>query len=229
MNTLSSLPFDFSSDNFKSSLLHVKLFIVESESPFNEIEISEVNLQDLKTDKDMVLEFPYTFSVENLKAMIEIDYSQTRYVNYVQKLEFHMDSLTIPLIFSENIATYTTISIVLCVGTGLSLICLAIGLCSPKYIGLESLLTLQLVFFSQLLIKNPSKWPVGFMYLKYLKLSSGYNELFTFTDFFPETIFAKKMDHLDMKKTFIENFNINFIILGFSFLVFLIFFYLQYR
>jgi hypothetical protein len=34
--------------------------------------------------------------------------------------------------------------------------------------------------------------------------------------------------HLDMKKTIIENFNLNFVILGLSFLVFIFVCYLKY-
>jgi hypothetical protein len=115
------------------------------------------------------------------------------------------------------------------VGTVLGILGLMIGLLSPKYIGLESLLTLQLVFFSQLLIVNPSKWPVGFMYLKYFKFSSGYNDILNLTDFIPSTNSAKKMENLGIKKTIIENFNINFILLGLSFIVFIIVFYLKNR
>jgi hypothetical protein len=115
------------------------------------------------------------------------------------------------------------------VGTAFGILGLMIGLLSPKYIGLESLLTLQLVFFSQLLIVNPSKWPVGFMYLKYFKFSSGYNDILILTDFIPYTTSAKKMENLGIKKTIIENFNINFILLGLSFLVFIIVFYLKSR
>jgi hypothetical protein len=63
MNTLSSLPFDFTTDNFKPSSFHVRFFIIEFESPYKEIEILETHLQDLKTDKDILLEFPYTFTV----------------------------------------------------------------------------------------------------------------------------------------------------------------------
>jgi hypothetical protein len=187
------------------------------------------DLRDLTLDKDLVLEFPYNFTVEKLRTRIELDYGQTRYLKYVQKLDFHLNSLTSPLIFSENIGTFTTISIVLCAGTALSLLGLVVGLCSPKYIGLESLLTLQLVFYSQLLIVNPSKWPVGFMYLKYLKFASGYNEILELTDFIPYTNQAKKMQHLDLKKTIVENFNINFVLLGLAFLVFAVVFYLKYR
>jgi hypothetical protein len=66
------------------------------------------------------------------------------------------------------------------------------------------------------------------MYLKYLKFSSGYNEIFKLSEYVPSTIYAKKLNHLDMKKTMIENFNINFAILMLSFLVFMVVFLLKY-
>ncbi len=132
------------------------------------------------------------------------------------------------MIFSDKLATYGTISIMLCVGTALGMIGLFVGVMSPKYIGLESLLTLQLIFYSQMLISDPQKWPIGFMYLKYFKFSSGYNELFKLSSYVPETISSKKLSHLEIKKTIIENFNINFVILMMAFVVFMAFFVLKY-
>ena len=100
MNTLFSLPFDFTTEDFKPSQSHVKLFIIESELPFKEIEVVEAELKDLAVDKDIILEFPYSFTVEKLRTRIEIDYSQTRYMSYVQNLGFQLNSLTTPLIYS---------------------------------------------------------------------------------------------------------------------------------
>jgi len=71
-----------------------------------------------------------------------------------------------------------------------------IGLMTPKYIGLESILTLQLIFYSQLLISDPSKWPIGFVYLRYLKFSTGFNNIFTYTDYLPLSVMKKKFHHL---------------------------------
>lgn len=62
--------------------------------------------------------------------------------------------------------------------TGISLM---MGLITPKFIGLESILTLQLIFYSQLLIVDLAKWPPGFVFLKYLRYASGYNELINLT------------------------------------------------
>lgn len=52
---------------------------------------------------------------------------------------------------------------------------LLIGLVLPKFIGLETLITLQLIFFSQLLISDFELWPVGFSQFSNLKIATGYN------------------------------------------------------
>ena len=57
----------------------------------------------------------------------------------------------------------------------LGIICFICGLLSTKYIGLECILTLQLIYYSQLLISNANKWPLGFQYLSYLKYACGFN------------------------------------------------------
>ncbi len=178
MNSLSSLPFEVLTDNFSPHTTHVRLFIIDSQSPYKETEIMDTNLLDLTTSKSMILEFSYSFTAEALSARIAIDYGKTRYSNYVQQLKWVIDGINSPLIFSDKLATYGTISIMLCVGTVFGMIGLFVGVLSPKYIGLESLLTLQLIFYSQMLIADPQKWPIGFMYLKYLKFSSGYNDIF---------------------------------------------------
>jgi hypothetical protein len=84
------------------------------------------------------------------------------------------------------------------------LIFLIVGLFAPKYIGLESILTLEIIFYSQLLIKDPSDWPVGFVYLKYLKLATGYNEnIVEATTYATTTTMGKKYLHLSLQKMFV--------------------------
>lgn len=75
---------------------------------------------------------------------------------------------------------------------GLNFIAILISLLSPKFIGLETILTLQLIFYSQLLIDNPSKWPIGFSCFKYLKFASGFNKIFNFTDYQTLSVNTKK-------------------------------------
>ncbi len=86
------------------------------------------------------------------------------------------------------------------VQTILNVLLLLIGLFSPKFIGLESILTLQLIFYSQLLITNVSKIPPGFVFLKSLKYASGYNDLLQFTSSSLDSDLSKKMKLLGIKK-----------------------------
>ena len=227
MNDLATLPYDFFFSAFQLSSRYLRLYLILSESPLQEMEITDLTLLELSSTKKMTLEFGYSFTVENLKARVEINYGQTRYSHYLQLIRPTLIGITDPLIYSDNIAVYNWISIILCVGTGLSLVGLLVGLLSPKYIGLESLITLQLIFYSQLLITDPSKWPVGFLDLKYLKFASGYNDIFAFTSYTPLTDSAKKLHHLAMQKKVCENFNINFVVLFLAFVVFTVFYSLE--
>jgi hypothetical protein len=61
--------------------------------------------------------------------------------------------------------------------TILIVLSLVIGLIAPKFIGLELILTLQLIYLSQLLIYDIKNWPFGFVMLKSLRYSTGSNEL----------------------------------------------------
>jgi hypothetical protein len=84
LNSVSSLPFALLTDNFSPHTTHLRLFIIESQSPYRETEIMETNLLDLTASKSMILEFSYSFTAEALSARISIDYGRTRYSNYVQ-------------------------------------------------------------------------------------------------------------------------------------------------
>ena len=95
----------------------------------------------------------------------------------------------------------------------LSLIILAVGLIAPKFIGLEMTLTLQFLFFSQFLVQDVDYWPIAFLYLSYMKYSSGYNTILDFTDYEQRNINSVKYAKLKMKKTIVENFNTSFVIL----------------
>lgn len=105
----------------------------------------------------------------------------------------------------------------------LNIICFLTGLMSFKFIGVESILTLQIIYFCQLLIFDISNWPSGFSFLKNLKYSFGFNDVLNNTEYRLFNTLAKKMHALQIKKLLIENFNINFLILAVSFLVFLVF------
>ncbi len=95
----------------------------------------------------------------------------------------------------------------------------------PKFIGLETIITLQLIFYSQILIFDASDWPFGFTYLKYLKSSTGYNELIELTEYLTLTNITRKFEIIDLKKTIIENFNVSFLLV---LVVAILFFFTSY-
>lgn len=121
--------------------------------------------------------FYYEFTVENLKARILLNYSQTRYANTTQTLNFVMKGSDSPLEYSQHVQTYTQIETSILVMTVVSMLGLLIGLFVPKFIGLEAIITMQLLYYSQLLIKDISVWPLGFMYFKFLGIAGGYKDL----------------------------------------------------
>lgn len=84
------------------------------------------------------------------------------------------------------------------------------------------IVTMQLIFYSQILIDDFDKWPVGFVQFEQLKVATGYNDFLNLTEYTPTTIVSKKYNKLTLHKTIIENFNLNFIIL----VVFTTFFYI---
>lgn len=107
-----------------------------------------------------------------------------------------MKGIDNPLIYSDNVTLYKIIAYGLFAITIFNFIGFIINFFTPKFIGFESILTLQLIFYSQLLIDDTSKWPVGFMAFKYLKFSSGFNEILSFTDYNTLSTNSKKYFHL---------------------------------
>jgi hypothetical protein len=62
-----------------------------------------------------------------------------------------------------------------------------VGGISNKFIGIEAIITLQLIFYSQTLITPISKFPVGLVSLQFLKYANGYNEIFSITSYHTKT------------------------------------------
>jgi hypothetical protein len=48
---------------------------------------------------------------------------------------------------------------------------------APKWIGLEVMQVIQLIFFSQLLITDVENWPMAFAVFNYFKFSNGVNNI----------------------------------------------------
>jgi hypothetical protein len=221
-NKPSDLSFSVETHQLQPESTHLRLFLVTSDDPYQEIEITTVRIVALEQPYSLTLQFDYNFAIEGLDARVVFDYSQTRYLKNTQEIKFAMKGSNAALTYTANLDIYKTIAIVICVATILSLVCLVFGLITPKFIGVEFLVTLQLIFYSQLLIVDTGKWPAGFLYLKYLKFASGYNDILHLTSFgfFGST--SIKYSHLAMRKTICENFNLNFMILLLSSLLFLI-------
>ena len=97
--------------------------------------------------------------------------------------------------------------------TILDVLFLFMGIITPKFIGLESVLALQLCFFSQILVHDNKKFPIGFLSLENLQYSAGFNRIFDLIEYIPITYDSIKMNHIKREKLVIENFNINFVIL----------------
>ena len=111
--------------------------------------------------------------------------------------------------------------------TILSILILFIGLFTSKFIGLEMIIGLQLIYFSQLLISNPSKWPIGFSFLKHLKFATGFSNLIQYSFYVPNSSMEAKFSNLEISKNIIENFNIGCVLLILSFLIFFISFIIE--
>ena len=65
-----------------------------------------------------------------------------------------MKGLNKALKFESNMETFKALGQGILATSIVSAICLLIGLLSPKFIGLEAILTLQLIYYSQLLISD---------------------------------------------------------------------------
>ena len=115
------------------------------------------------------------------------------------------------------------------IGTILKVLFFFMGILTPKFIVLESVLALQLCFFSQILVHDNKKFPIGFLFLENLQYSAGFNRIFDLIDYIPITYDSIKMNHIKREKLIIENFNINFIFLFISFICLAISFIIRTR
>lgn len=103
------------------------------------------------------------------------------YKNETQILYFTFKGDNYGLKYDGNTATNKVFGYAMLTETVLILISLLVGLITSKFIGLELIITLQLIFFSQLLVYNIEDWPSSFVFLKHLKYSTGFNDLLSCT------------------------------------------------
>ena len=109
------------------------------------------------------------------------------------------------------------------------LILLGVGLCTPKYIGIEGITTLQLIYYSCLLVTDVEKYPVGFYTFLAFKYSTGFNDFFHFTSLVLNDDFTKKVYWMTLTKTSIENYNLSFLPLVIATILMLITFVYRLR
>jgi hypothetical protein len=167
-----------------------------------------------KVENNLIyLGFYYEFTVEGLDAEINLDYSQTRYKKTTQKLDFKLKGSSLPLKYSNYQSQYDIVSKNFLATVILSMLGLLVGLFLPKFIGLETIITMQLIYFSQLLIVNYDEWPVGFLQFANLKAATGYNEVLDLTKYAPVTDLTKKYHRLFIHKTVLENLSVSFVVL----------------
>lgn len=95
-------------------------------------------------------------TLESFEGKIVLDYEKTRYLPDSQEIKFNMEGIDRPLIYSDNLQTFETISYGFLALTCLNYVGFIFSFMTPKFIGLESILTLQLIFYSQMLIDDPS-------------------------------------------------------------------------
>lgn len=220
------LPFDVIKNNFYTDntiLSQIQLKLVVNDTLQSSEVLIDLEFDLLKVENNEIcLLFHYNFTVEGMTAQIVLNYSETRYLNKTQILNFTLKAENDAFKISELQAAYDTVSNNVIVTVVLSMTGLVIGLFLPKFIGLEIIITMQLIFYSQLLIYDFEKWPVGFVQFNNLKAATGYNEFLNLTEYTPMTVVSKKYHKLTLHKTLIENFNLNFIVL----IVFVAVFYL---
>jgi hypothetical protein len=216
------LPFPVQVSQFEPILSQISFEVILSQSPYEKKVLTQFRLLSIDQNHQMIIEFDFDFNVEGLDGQLSLNYEKTQYKNETQTLNFQLKGDNYALKATQNAAAYKAIGNTMLAAIILNIICFLVGFLSFKFIGLESILTLQLIYFCQLLIFDISRWPSGFSFLQNLKYSSGFNGVLQFTEYGLFSTIAKKMHTLRIQKLLIENFDINFLILTVTFLVFLV-------
>jgi len=123
----------------------------------------------------------YDHTIECSKTHLFIDLTETKYTPLSTFTDFNICGDNEPLVISEYFEIFSKTEYAYFGLSTLILIMFLIGLFTPKFIGLEAILTLQLIYYSCFLINKVDKIPVGFRTLTVLKSSTGYNDLFSLT------------------------------------------------
>ena len=134
-------------------------------APYTEIIVTDLEIVETDPSGSISLSFSFNQSIEGPSGKLILNYENTLYFNYTQTLDFSLSGDNAALIYESQIESYKTLSYGMLAGTAINSLLLFIGFISPKFIGLESVLTLQLIFFSQTLVYDHMKFPVGFLFL----------------------------------------------------------------
>ncbi len=162
-----------------------------------------MQIVDIGPSNKLQLSFSFNQSIEGASGKLVLNYEKTPYFNYTQALDFPFVGDNAALVYEGQIATYKTISYGMLGSTIVNSILLFVGFISPKFIGLESILTLQLIFFSQTLVYDHMNFPVGFVFLQTLQYSTGFNDILDLTEYDSSSNKAKKMSYIKRNKTII--------------------------
>lgn len=139
-------------------------------------------------------------------------------------LQFQLRGSNFPLVISAFNDKYEKVSQIYFY---LIIVFYAFGFCmlfSDKFIGVEAMNSLQVVFFSLLLIKDSNSWPEAFSTFLSFKLTTGLNHI-VFKQINSENMLNpsfNKFRYLGIHDYFILNNIVNFIILLISSTVFLV-------
>ena len=219
-----NLPFAISYDHLVDSTNTQRL---NMSITVNETDVLLSNTLMSVTDNEIILLIEYDRTIECELTTVDIDLTETIYTPEQSQVKFSACGDNEPLIISEYSAMFLKTEYVY-IGVGLLvLVLLGVGLCTPKYIGVEAISTLQLIYYSCLLVTNVDKYPVGFKTFVAFKYSTGYNDLFFYTSLVLNENFTKKVFWMTLHKTVIENYSFSFIVLCLSSLT--MFLTLMYR
>jgi hypothetical protein len=101
-------PFPIKRDQFLPLSFGIKLKIILSESPWQEHIVTDHELIEVTPKYDLLIEMPFSFSLEGLKGQILLNYEKTQYKNETQILDFMFEGSNYALKYDGNGATYKT-------------------------------------------------------------------------------------------------------------------------
>jgi hypothetical protein len=152
-------------------------------------------------DNEITLLIEYDATIECSSTKIDFNLTETIYTPEDSEVIFNACGDNEPLKISKYTEMFQKTEYVYVAVGFLVLLLLGVGLCTPKYIGVEAISTLQLIYYSCLLITDVNKIPVGFKTFVAFKCSTGFNYFFNYTHLLIDTNFTKKVFWMTLQKT----------------------------